>query len=597
MSTQVQRRKGTTAQHASFTGASAELTVDTTKNTVVVHDGATAGGIPLAKETGSALSVTSLTSSGASVISTTDSTNAALRITQLGTGNALLVEDSANPDTSPLIVDSNGRLVLGATQAYATTLNGNTFTPIVQTHAVSSNTPAVGYLAANWINTVGNSSFTFAKSRGGAVGTHAITASNDVLGVAYFMGSDGTAFIPAASISVAVDGTPGTDDMPGRMVFSTTADGANSPTERMRITSAGNVGVGTTAPAVELEVSSATGSATPVPTEIRISTTTNASDWSTTLPWGRLSFYSADVSNPERIHGTIDMLSEGAGNSRSSMVFNSAAATTGTLTERMRLTADGNLGLGVAPSAWGANIKAFQTGFAGSTALSGRTDAFQSNLSLNAYDTGSNTWVYLQSTLATRYSQASGTHQWHIAPNGTAGTAITFTQAMTLDASGNLLVGTTSGSNTPTQGVTLMMNTNIGSIGIGHANGTASGNGYANFAYNGAAIGSITQNGTTGVLYNIMSDYRLKNITGPITNSGAYIDSLKPVEGTWKADGSTFVGLIAHETQEVSRTTVATGTKDGAEMQGMDYSSAEIIANLIAELQSLRARVAQLESK
>jgi hypothetical protein len=50
MATQVTRRRGTTAQHATFTGALAELTVDTDKKTVVVHDGATAGGIPLAKE-------------------------------------------------------------------------------------------------------------------------------------------------------------------------------------------------------------------------------------------------------------------------------------------------------------------------------------------------------------------------------------------------------------------------------------------------------------------------------------------------------------------------------------------------------------------
>ena len=52
------------------------------------------------------------------------------------------------------------------------------------------------------------------------------------------------------------------------------------------------------------------------------------------------------------------------------------------------------------------------------------------------------------------------------------------------------------------------------------------------------------------------------------------------------------MGLIAHEVQEVSRTQVATGEKDGAEMQAMDYSSAEIIANLIAEVQSLRKRLA-----
>ena len=50
MSFAFQRRRGTTSQHASFTGLNAELTVDTDKKTVVVHDGSTAGGVPLAKE-------------------------------------------------------------------------------------------------------------------------------------------------------------------------------------------------------------------------------------------------------------------------------------------------------------------------------------------------------------------------------------------------------------------------------------------------------------------------------------------------------------------------------------------------------------------
>jgi hypothetical protein len=53
---------------------------------------------------------------------------------------------------------------------------------------------------------------------------------------------------PSASITAAVDGTPGTNDMPGRLVFSTTADGAASPTERLRITSAGLVGIGSSTP-------------------------------------------------------------------------------------------------------------------------------------------------------------------------------------------------------------------------------------------------------------------------------------------------------------------------------------------------------------
>jgi hypothetical protein len=107
-------------------------------------------------------------------------------------------------------------------------------------------------------------------------------------------------------------------------------------------------------------------------------------------------------------------------------------------------------------------------------------------------------------------------------------------------------------------------------------------------------VGNISVT-TTITSYNTSSDYRLKDIDGPIANSGAYIDALKPVQGSWKADGSRFIGLLAHEAQEVSETQIATGEKDGEQMQAMDYSAPEIIANLIAELQSLRARVAQLE--
>ena len=61
MSTQIQRRRGTTSEHSSFTGAAGEITIDSTKNTVVVHDGSTQGGIPLAKESALASTVGALT--------------------------------------------------------------------------------------------------------------------------------------------------------------------------------------------------------------------------------------------------------------------------------------------------------------------------------------------------------------------------------------------------------------------------------------------------------------------------------------------------------------------------------------------------------
>ena len=67
-------RRGTTSQHSSFTGAEGEVTVDTTKDTLVVHDGSTAGGIPLAKEAGNVATSTEATNVTVSANNTTDET-------------------------------------------------------------------------------------------------------------------------------------------------------------------------------------------------------------------------------------------------------------------------------------------------------------------------------------------------------------------------------------------------------------------------------------------------------------------------------------------------------------------------------------------
>lgn len=86
--------------------------------------------------------------------------------------------------------------------------------------------------------------YDFAKSASATVGTHSIVASGENLGYIQFQGSDGTAFISAARITGEVDGTPGTNDMPGRLIFATTADGASSVTEAMRVSSRRNVLIG-----------------------------------------------------------------------------------------------------------------------------------------------------------------------------------------------------------------------------------------------------------------------------------------------------------------------------------------------------------------
>ena len=78
-------------------------------------------------------------------------------------------------------------------------------------------------------------------SRNGTINSHTVLNDDDTMGLIMFYGSDGTDFARGASIQAAVDGTPGNNDMPGRLVFSTTADGADSPTEKMRIESHGTV--------------------------------------------------------------------------------------------------------------------------------------------------------------------------------------------------------------------------------------------------------------------------------------------------------------------------------------------------------------------
>ena len=112
--------------------------------------------------------------------------------------------------------------------------------------------------------------------------------------------------------------------------------------------------------------------------------------------------------------------------------------------EAMRLDSSGNMGLGVTPSAWG-DIKAVE--LANGVALGAYSAAAIPNMYLgaNCFFNGSN-WIYkVSSYRATRYLQASsGEHQWFNSASGTAGNAITFTQAMTLDASGNLGIGATS---------------------------------------------------------------------------------------------------------------------------------------------------------
>ena len=106
--------------------------------------------------------------------------------------------------------------------------------------------------------------------------------------------------------------------------------------------------------------------------------------------------------------------------------------------EAMRLDSAGNLGLGVTPSPFGTSQRAIEV--YGATVMG--ANGYNAYYSSNAYFNSGWKYINASSRPAAMYASADGTHSWHIAPSGTAGNAISFTQAMTLDASGNVGIGT-----------------------------------------------------------------------------------------------------------------------------------------------------------
>lgn len=173
---------------------------------------------------------------GGSIV--TNSSTDALRITQTGTGNALLVEDSANPDSTPFVINAGGRVSVGSTTYFG--INGIT-DPIM---SIASAEAQLSLSTWNGSSPGLQSGLQLMRSRG-SIGSNAILINGDVTGTIRFAGDDGTKFRTSASISAVIEGTPGVDDMPGKLLFSTTPQGAFNPVSRMQIGANGNVSIGT----------------------------------------------------------------------------------------------------------------------------------------------------------------------------------------------------------------------------------------------------------------------------------------------------------------------------------------------------------------
>lgn len=222
-----------------------------------------------------------------------------------------------------------------------------------------------------------------------------------------------------------------TSDSGGNILFSTRntvgSSDADYGTERMRIDSSGNLGVGTSSPSQKLTVVGNILTASAAGTDSYINISTNG------VQNTYLGFNNSGSTNANGVLNNFSYVGNGNSYGLQILTSGSVAAT---------IDASGNLGLGVTPSAWYAGgFKAFQI----NNGFNAFANAASFRLMSDAYLNTSAVYVRVTGAATASYEQSAGVHSWRNAPAGTAlSTFSDFTTAMTLDASGRLGIGNTS---------------------------------------------------------------------------------------------------------------------------------------------------------
>jgi hypothetical protein len=444
--------------------------------------------------------------------------------------------------------------------------------------------------------------------------------------------SEGTTEAVGGIINFETSGAWSSTSTPADIQFFTTPVGSTTLAERMRITSTGNVGIGTSSPANPLQITSNSVSQLNVSaasgnTNAQIEFAPSGSGVALIGPSGSFpfTFRTASIermritaagnvgigtSSPEyKLHltnnGTVALQLEDTStstryrlenNSGSLLIVQSGVA------ERMRIDSTGNVGIGTSSPGSKLDISFSDSTAFNSSATSNTRQLFIKNIAA-VVNTAAGIVLEAQGAstagVGTIHCLTTGASQGNLVfgTRGSDGIA----ERARITSGGEVLVGTTTyggGANVAGAGLSP-----VGQIAVERDGGVAgvfnrfsSDGQLVLFRRQGSTVGSIDVT-TLLTTYNTTSDYRLKNNQAPLTGSGAFIDALQPKTWNWAQDGSKGAGFIAHEFAEVSPSSV-NGIKDAVDAEGkpvyqaMQASSSEVIANLVAEIQSLRQRLA-----